>query len=381
MTLLLGFLAFATDVGTLFYAKREMQTAADAGAIAAAAEINYTDMTAAARADTAQNGFSNGVNGTTVTVNSPPLYGSYAGLGGYVEVIVSQPQPTFFMPVFGALSKHFNGTTMTVSSRAVATNGPGAGCIYTLGTSGTDIGVTGNADISVPTCGIVDDSSSGSALSLTGNVTLDAKSIGIVGGASETGNVTVTPTPVTGIIPSGDPLAYLTAPTVPAHCTNSISLTGNQTQTLSQGCYAGISATGNSALTISAGTYIVNGNLTVTGNASITGASVTLDLLGSTSLTGNISMNLTAPTSGAFDGILFYQPSTNTNSISLTGNSGASLQGIVYAPAASVTLTGNSGSSIYTDFVVSSLSLVGNASFQDYAQINGSVLSIPKLVE
>jgi hypothetical protein len=128
--------------------------------------------------------------------------------------------------------------------------------------------------------------------------------------------------------------------------------------------------------------YVINGPFSFTGNVSLTGTGVTLVLEGSTSLPGNVSLNLSAPTSGTYNGVLIDQPSTNTNPLALTGNSGSIFKGIVYAPNAAVTLTGNSGSSIYTDFVVKSLALVGNASLNDYASINGSsVLAAVRLVE
>src|SRR5487761_1468136 len=88
MTALLGFVGFATDVGVLLREKRNMQTAADSAAIAAAQELNYGDMTAAANGAAAQNGVTIGTNGGTVTVNSPPKSGAYAGLNGYAEAIV-----------------------------------------------------------------------------------------------------------------------------------------------------------------------------------------------------------------------------------------------------------------------------------------------------
>ncbi|HVC91368.1 MAG TPA: pilus assembly protein TadG-related protein, partial [Acidobacteriaceae bacterium] len=80
MTCLLGFVGFAADVGTLLRAKRNMQIAADSAAIAGAAELTYGGMTTAADAAAAQNGVVVGVNGGTVTVNSPPTAGPYAGL-------------------------------------------------------------------------------------------------------------------------------------------------------------------------------------------------------------------------------------------------------------------------------------------------------------
>jgi hypothetical protein len=381
MTCLLGFVALATDVGLILREKRLLQIAADSAAVAGAAELNYGNATSAAQAAATQNGFTNGTGGATVTVNTPPLNGPHKPPASnntrYVEVIVSQNQPAIFMGLFGVSS-------LRPTARAVAWNGgASSGCIYTLGTSGSDLSVTGNSNISIPTCGIIDNSSSGSALSLTGNVTLNAQSIGIVGGYSKTGNVSLTPAnPVTGIVSISDPLGFLPTPTIPGGCSADPAYSGNQSPTLTAGCYNGLSGSGNIYLTFSPGLYIINGPFSFTGNVSLTGTGVTLVLEGSTSIPGNVSLNLTAPTSGTYNGVLIDQPSTNTSPLALTGNSGSIFKGIVYAPNAAVTLTGNSGSTIYTDFVVKSLALVGNASLNDYASINGSsVLAVVRLVE
>jgi uncharacterized membrane protein len=125
MAALLGFMALAADVGLLFRAKRNMQIAADAGAINAAAELSVGDWTAAGKAGSALNGVTDGVNNTTVVVNNPPASGAYKGNGSYVEVVVSQLQPTFFMNAFGKKS-------MLVAARAVATTVPTTTCIYAL---------------------------------------------------------------------------------------------------------------------------------------------------------------------------------------------------------------------------------------------------------
>jgi Flp pilus assembly protein TadG len=378
MTCLLGFVALATDVGVLLREKRLVQIAADSAAIAGAAELNYNDVVTAAQTAATQNGFTAAASGTTVLVNGPPggpQFGPYAGNNNYVEVIVSQDQPTVFMGLFGR-------SPMTVTARAVAGSGTTKGCVYTLGTSGADLSIVGNANIQIQTCGIIDDSSSNNALTLQGNATLNAQSIGVVGGVSKTGNVTVNPTPVTGIVAASDPLSFLPAPTVPTTCSANPNFGGNRPKSLSPGCYTGLTVGGTVHLTLGSGLYVINGPLSLGGNVTVTGANVTLDLLGSSTFPGNTALNLTAPTSGTYNGVLIYQPSSNTNLISLTGNSGATLKGIVYAPNAAVSITGNSGSSIFADFVTKSLSLVGNASFNDYASINAnSVLTSVKLVE
>jgi Flp pilus assembly protein TadG len=392
MTVLLGLVGFAADVGVLFHTKRNLQIAADSAAIAGAAELGYADLTtsAAGQAAATQNGFTNGVNGAVVAINNPPLYGVHAGNAAFVEAVVTQKQRTVFAATFAAL---FHGTslkTMTVAARAVATNGVGQGCIYTLGTSGADISATGNSSISVPTCGINDNSSSNDAVDLTGNVSVTAQSIAVVGGVSETGNVTVSPNPITGAVPTPNPLAYLTPPAY-SNCTNGGTIPpGNSTTQLGPAtpggivCYNGISATGNQTVNLSPGTYVINGALSLTGNVALNGTGgVTLYLLSSVSITGNAALDLIAPTTGSYAGILIYQAPSNNNTLSLTGNAGSTLEGVIYAPDAAVNFTGNSGSTIYTDFVVQSLTLVGNSSFQSYAALPGGAnpITATKLVE
>ena len=115
MVLLGAALGLALDLGYMRLSKRRIQTAVDSAAIAGAAEINYADVTAAAKADAASNGFTDGVNGVTVTVNSPPASGPNQGKQGYVEVLISRTEPTFFIRIVPS-----GATTSTVQARAVA---------------------------------------------------------------------------------------------------------------------------------------------------------------------------------------------------------------------------------------------------------------------
>src|SRR5690242_19137961 len=115
-SVLLGFMALAVDTGMVFHAKREMQTAADSAASAAALDYVYnrstTSSATAAKAASSTNGFSDGSSGVTVTVNDPPVIGASAGTSGITEVIISKPVPMTFMSMVGF-------STMTVKARAV----------------------------------------------------------------------------------------------------------------------------------------------------------------------------------------------------------------------------------------------------------------------
>src|SRR6202011_3930085 len=212
MTILLGFLAFATDVGTLLYDKRVIQSAADSAAMAGASEINYaavdgTTVSATAKAAAAQNGFTDGSSGATVSVHNGPSNGPYTGNPSYVEVIIQQTEPTFFMKLFGHNS-------MPVAARAVAGLGAvNSGCIFVLDpTAPKAMELQGSFNVDAPNCGVVVNSNSPNALQFTGGGgTLVAQSVAVVGGDSgQTGDST--PAPVLGVAPEGDPLSFLTPP-------------------------------------------------------------------------------------------------------------------------------------------------------------------------
>src|SRR6266702_4316916 len=319
---LCGMAGFAVDVGTLFHAKRMLQTAADAGAIAGSADRGYGTATASAKAATAQNGITDGVNGVVVTVNNPPLIGPHAGKSGFVEVTVTQTAPTFFMKVF-----HL--TSMTVSARAVAANVPISGCIYTLDPSGIDIGLSGSGDLNMPDCGIVVDSASSNAVSLSNNAHMTAQSIGIVGGYSGAA-ANYSPLPITGIPPAADPLASRVS--APSFAISSCVSDPHPTGTVTMGptdptvpvCYNGLTMSGSGTITLEPGLYIINGGLSSSGSTNVqldpsapAGAGVTFYLAppnGSVSLTGSGALNISAPnnTSYPYNGILFYQDRNDT---------------------------------------------------------------------
>jgi hypothetical protein len=428
MGMLLAFMALAIDVGMLFRAKRNVQIAADAAAVAGALDYKYNASTTSAQsagqtASTA-NEITNGSNGATVTINVPPQYGPYAGATGFVEAIVVQPNPTFFI----ALVNH--SATMKVGARAVAGSGAGAGCMWTLAKSGTDISLVGSGAIDAAGCDIYDDSNSSTALQLTGSGSITAKSIGIAGSYSDVGSGTLNPTPITGMAPAADPLANLGAPTIPTGtCTSNCnpSFTGSGSNTLNPGVYNSITNVGSGSLTLTPGNYIINGmisntgsgsvtlgagnytitgnftdtgsglmtlgagqyivegNLAFTGSSSVSATGVSFYTEGSTTVTGSGPMTLIAPTSGSNSGVLFFQSRSDTDGMQITGSSNLNMQGIIYAPAAALTLTGSGSMSISTDMIVDSLAVTGSPTITntDYATVTntGSVLGKLTLVE
>jgi hypothetical protein len=422
MTVLLGFVALAVDVGSLFHARRNMQVAADAAAVAGALDYKYNSSVTSARAAGQAAAAANGVSSSYITINIPPGSGSHA-TSGYVEAIAVDPAPTFFMNMF-----HIH--SMNVSARAVAGSGVNNGCVWALSKSGTDVSLTGSGSITAQNCEIYDDSNASNAMSLTGSGSISAKAIGIVGnnpGYSVTGSGSLSPNPpTTGIGPATDPL-NLTAPAIPtgtcsSSCTpsntgsgnltlnpgtyTSISNTGSGTLTLTPGNYiingsltntgsgslilgAGnytiggdFKSTGSSSLTLGSGIYTIGGNLALTGSGSMTGSGITFYTLGSDTLTGSGSMNLAAPTSGTYSGVLIYQPSSNTNAMSITGSGGDNIKGILYAPRAGLTLTGSGSLHVSLDMIVDTLKVTGSGSIVDtnYSVVTNTNSVLSKLV-
>jgi uncharacterized membrane protein len=107
MTILTGFLALAIDVGIMFRARRQMQTAADSAALAAALDFLYNQSNSSAvtagKAASATNGYTDGNNGTVVKINMPPKSGPNTTCNSCAEAIVSQPNSTVFMSTFSSM--------------------------------------------------------------------------------------------------------------------------------------------------------------------------------------------------------------------------------------------------------------------------------------
>ncbi len=380
---LMGLIGLVADVGSLQAQKQRLQIAADSAALAAAQELSYGDSVAAGKADAASNGYTNGQNGVTVAINNPPLSGPNAGKSGYIEAIVMQPEPTFFLRVLGL-------TTINLSGRAVSGIGNGPNCIYVLDPSASQaMYLNGNVNIQSG-CGLLVDSSSSSGLYVNGNISVTASTIGVVGGYSSNGNVTWAPTPKKGIVAASDPLAYVQAPSYGACSYNSFSLNGNYGSSgspyvMSPGVYCGgMSFNGNFYLKFNAGTFVIaGGGITVNGNATMTGTGVTFYNTTGTGgykgivLNGNVVLNLSAPTSGTLAGILFYQDRTiptGSAGSTINGNSGSTIDGALYFPTTTLTYNGNSSTNGYSIIVADKWIANGNSNLKNnYTSLaNGS---------
>src|SRR5271156_4259065 len=116
MLIVVGFAALVVDVGYLYATRRNMQTAADAAAVAGAnALLNGGTCSAGgcpAATDVATlNGYTAGVNGVTVTVG-PPATAPNPSDGTFVQVTVADAVPTFFMRALGFPTANVGATAV-----------------------------------------------------------------------------------------------------------------------------------------------------------------------------------------------------------------------------------------------------------------------------
>jgi Putative Flp pilus-assembly TadE/G-like len=368
LTVLLGFGGLAIDMGALRYEKRLQQTAADAAAVAGASNLTHGGVTTGAQNASAANGFTNGVNNVTVTINNPPASGPHSGNGNYVEALVVAVQPTYFMRIFGINSE-------TITARAVATNisgGANSGCLYTLGPPSSSIegvNINGSAILNAPTCGIVDNgnyNTKGNALIVS------ASTFGVSGSANISGpGGTVTCTSGTSACPtygapaSSDPLSYLTPPAVQTPSFGKVTTSG--TQTLQPGEYSSITIGKNSTVTMNPGIYYVDGSggMSFNGAGTVTGSGVTVYFTNGATINatggGNkLDIQLSPPTSGPYAGVLFYQDPNDTAAPSLGGDNNSFFKGILYFPKVQLTFFGNNVSYATGIVVADAIALSGN---------------------
>ena len=354
---LIGFVALGTEIVSLLMTQRQMQAAADSGALAAVTARTrgyptaYADEAVAlARAA----GYVQGQDGATVTVTSPPTSGSYAGTAGAIQVVITQTQDL-------ALVSLFRSSRFNLTARAIGIVGGGGACVLALdGSSASAIQASNGATVDLNECGIGSNSTSNSAISVTGAATLNAATLTVAGSyvVSNGGAVNVSGRIETGAAAMADPYASRIIPT-PGTCLAGGAIS-NKNLALPPGTYcSGISLTNASNVTLN-GIYILkNGNFTIAGGSTISGTA-TIVLTGSGTSIGHVTIsngattNITAPTTGPTAGMVFFQNRLATASgvNDFIGGTSNTLNGALYFPNQTVNFSnGSSTASTCTQLI------------------------------
>jgi hypothetical protein len=201
-----------------------------------------------------------------------------------------------------------------------------------------------------------------------------------VGGDSVTSGLTLTScTSVTTKAPYvADPYASVPAPSVGSCSSGS----GSE---LNPGTYCGLTLQGN--VTLNSGVYVISGGtLKINASANVTGTGVTFFLTNGATLqiNGNATLNLSAPTSGSYKGLVFYGDRTQaTAKNTINGTASSNITGAIYFPSQEVDFLGNfSGAGGCTQVVADTIYYTGSASFQTNCSGTGMAqIPVPGSVE
>lgn len=364
LPIFLGFIGLAVEVALWYSTKRDMQGAADAAAIAAAYEIaesRASNATARGTAEAQNNGWSSGtgsitVNNSSEDVNSTfPTSGAFTADSNAVEVLVTKDVTRLFSGWF------FDDNSITINGRAVATVVAGAStaCVLALGSSNQQGALTVSGatnSVTMSGCTMATNSTNSKAVkNQTG--TMSADCIYSAGGVQGSPTTTACSGTRTNQPEVTDP--YEEAVTKPTdadfdNCaTDGGSFSQSGTETISAAVYCSIRANSNgNTLTMSSGTYYIDrGDFRVTSGATVDASGVVIVFGDSTggndcggiTISGSSSVNITAPTSGNFEGIAFYRSSScdDNDDFNFTGSTATTIEGAVYNPSGEVSMTGS----------------------------------------
>lgn len=429
MPLVIGAAGLATDTIEWTLWKRQLQRAADSAAIAGV----YDRLSAAGATTNTSNAVCNdlGVNLHTwmnLKATSPctGTVGSYKTLTypadasnqtNMVEVTLEVQQPLPFSSLFMS-----SAPVIQATARAAAIGSTGLACIESLDTS-TSTGVTfsGGTVIEMPNCDIFSNSSATNAAVGKGSSSVNANSVGAVGGVQQSNNFTVNAyRPYSSQLP--DPFAGVTPDPSDMKCAGHWVTSGNNGNgggagnvttwvydALTDGtdmsaardqngnpanCWTSLSVGSNRTLAVPNNfgpIYINGGNAQLQGNFSCTACTIVLTnkdtsstaTIGQVTVNAGVNNNITAPTTGTYQGIAIYQDRRASictgNCNNLNGNSSSIITGAIYTPRQEVYYNGTGTvSATCTMFVSYRVTFNGTSAlsnkFQDLTQCSGAGL-------
>ena len=366
---LVGAIGAGVDYSRASSAKAQLQAAVDSSALFAAKGSYTSD---SERANAAVNAFN----------------ANYQTRFGSASPTVKIADNTITVTAEGSVSTNILGAVgiqqIPINVTSVASIGGGTtACVLALQTSNDAIFVHGSAGLNA-NCGLYSNSKSSNGIDFDGDSVTAASSICVAGNYVKDSQAKITPTPKTHCPVMSDPLASLPVPTnASAGCTyNGYKVDGSTTKTLNPGVYCGGIDIGSSAkVTFSPGNYIIrDGRFKIGSSAQVNGDGVFFYLTGSDAFLDQGSssiMTFTAPASGTYKGIVFFQSRTaNTSNNRFGGSSNDKIQGAVYFPngTAQIACNGTVGSKAdYTVWVVKRLQIDSNAKLQVTSNYAGSV--------
>ncbi len=340
MPLFIGAAGMAVDSVQLAVWKRQLQRAADSGAFAGAyAESQTADVPGAVHNDLDENFFP--------LLSQPEVVevGPSLGFNRTVRVALTAQRTVPFMSFFTSAAP-----TITAEATAALVD-DGTFCMISLyGGTQAGINVNGNANVTLG-CGMATNSRATSAVTAGGSSTITASPISAMGGLDGDSNNFIGDTTLQPYsAQQQDPFADLADPPAQSGCTPE-SVGPQDTATLNPGCFSSLDIKGT--VTLNPGTYYVTGDIDFGSQANVTGDGVTLVMTGPNGQAGDLKINaqatldLSAPDSGDYPGILFYRDRRASNiEIKINGGASSNLQGALYFPTSDIFFAGHAGMNV-----------------------------------
>jgi len=354
---LVGGMALGAEAGYWYLSQRKLQQAADFAAHTGAVQLrsgrNNAEMVAAATKIAVGSSFVVGED--TLALRNPPTTGSRAGNPKAVEVTISRQQTRYFTLIYST-------DDVDISARAVAEVRGGANaCLIALDpTASGAISMSGSPQVTLAGCAVATNSNAPNAFSTSGNPKLTADCLHSVGGVSTNPshlNLTACTAPDTESPVVRDPYANLPEPHNVGTCASRSESRINRTTTVSlaethpngmrmRRYCDGLNISGNGTVTFSPGLYIISGgSFSVSGSGVVQGSGVTFFLTNGATIdfTGSAKIDLSAPSSGALPGILFYGDRDDAGATHKSAGGGERIfNGAVYLPSGDLDWTGSS---------------------------------------
>jgi Flp pilus assembly protein TadG len=387
LPLIIGSAGLATDTIQWAMWKRQLQRAADSGAIAGVygkmASQTVSTGACSASAPVSRDQTIGQVTtrlGTTptCTIESPVTSGAWTAAGfSAVKVTVAVQRRLSFSGLFMSATP-----TITASATAAVVQA-GKYCAKALDNKNeTGIEFIGNATVDLG-CGIITNAKGADAIDGGGSATVTASPVAAQGQISNDGAFTDGTVFQPYSPPTTDPYANINPPTVPNGC-NQTAVKGNQTSiNVSSGtpCYTDITLTNGQSATFQDVTVIINGgDLSVNAGATLNcirctfilttnDTNITSNSIGNVTFNGGATINLVAPTTGTYSGLVIYQDRRapycqNCNKVN--GNSSSIIEGAMYFPTQELQISGDSGMDTKcVQMVAWQLAFTGNTSISN----------------
>lgn len=371
LPVIMGCAGLGVEVGFWQYRQREAQTAADLAAYAGAVSLRNSEPADQARDEAAAEAALHGFDASAgvLAATTPPQVGNFQNRRS-MEVTISQTLPRFF-------SSMFDQSPMDVAVRAVATYEETAdACLLALShDTAAAIDLFGSSNVALIECEIMSNSIAEDAVLLRGSTDVIAPCINSVGGFAVGGGsadyeLTGCAAPRTDLPRARDPYADVAPPAMPSSCTNTNGGNPHTTQTISAGASGvarlcnGVNLTGDTVF--EPGVYIVDGgDFRIGAGASVYGEGVTFYLTDGarTRFNGSAYIELSAPPSGDYAGLVFFGDRTDFGvSHTFNGTADSLITGAVYLPAGDISFLGDfSGQEGCMQLVGHTVRIGGNA--------------------